>query len=73
MALISDRAEEAGLAQGLAFGVMNLGWALGAALGPAAGGALAQAGGDVVPYLLLALLCLATLAYSQPRLRPRSA
>jgi len=73
MALISDRAEEAGLAQGLAFGVMNLGWALGAALGPAAGGALAQAGGDVVPYVLLAAICLGTLAYSQPRLRPSSA
>ena len=43
MALISDRAEHAGIAQGLAFGVMNLGWAMGAAVGPAAGGALAQA------------------------------
>ena len=70
MALISDRAEHAGIAQGLAFGVMNLGWAMGAAVGPAAGGALAQASGDVVPYLLLAGICLATLAYSQPRLRP---
>ena len=73
MALISDRAEHAGIAQGLAFGVMNLGWAMGAAVGPAAGGALAQASGDVVPYLLLAGICLATLAYSQPRLRLRSA
>jgi MFS family permease len=73
MALISDRAEQAGIAQGLAFGVMNLGWALGAALGPAAGGALAQAGGDVVPYLLLAAICAVTLVYSQPRLRLRSA
>ena len=46
---------------------------MGAAVGPAAGGALAQASGDVVPYLLLAGICLATLAYSQPRLRLRSA
>ena len=73
MALVSDGAERAGIAQGLAFGVMNLCWAAGAAIGPAAGGALAQAAGDVVPYVLLAGICLATLAYSQPRLRPSSA
>ena len=34
MALVSDRAEVAGLAQGLAFGVMNSAWALGALVGP---------------------------------------
>ena len=73
MALVSDSAERNGIAQGLAFGVMNLGWALGAVIGPAAGGALAQSAGDVVPYLLLAGICLATLAYSQSRSRPRSA
>jgi MFS family permease len=73
MALVSDGAERAGIAQGLAFGVMNLAWAAGAAAGPAAGGALAESAGDVLPYVLLAALCLATLAYSQPRLRPRSA
>jgi len=73
MALVSDSAERAGIAQGLAFGVMNLAWAAGAAIGPAAGGALADSAGDVLPYLLLAGICLATLAYSQPRLRPRSA
>jgi MFS family permease len=73
MALVSDGAERAGIAQGLAFGVMNLAWAAGAAVGPAAGGALGQSAGDVVPYVLLAAICLATLAYSQPRLRPRSA
>ena len=65
MALVSDSAERNGIAQGLAFGVMNLGWALGAVIGPAAGGALAQSAGDVVPYLLL--------AYSQSRSRPSSA
>jgi MFS family permease len=73
MALVSDGAERAGIAQGLAFGVMNLAWASGAAIGPAAGGALADSAGDVLPYVLLAGICLATLAYSQPRLRPRSA
>src|SRR3954454_1617237 len=73
MALVSDGAERAGIAQGLAFGVMTLAWAAGAATGPAVGGALGQSFGDVLPYLLLAALCLATLVYSQPRLRPRSA
>ena len=34
IALVSDRAEHAGLAQGLAFGVMNTAWAIGALLGP---------------------------------------
>ena len=46
MALVSDRAEAAGLAQGLAFGVMNTAWALGNLTGPAAGGALAERFGD---------------------------
>jgi MFS family permease len=73
MALVSDSAERNGISQGLAFGVMNLGWSLGAVIGPAAGGALAQSAGDVLPYLLLAGICLATLAYSQPRSRPSSA
>ena len=73
MALVSDGAERAGIAQGLAFGVMNLAWAAGAATGPAVGGALGESFGDVLPYLLLAALCLATFVYSQPRLRPRSA
>ncbi len=61
MALVSDRAELAGLAQGLAFGTMNSAWALGALLGPSLGGALADWSGDPVPYLLCSLLCAATL------------
>jgi MFS family permease len=73
MALVSDSAERNGIAQGLAFGVMNLGWALGAVIGPAAGGALAQASSDTLAYLLLAAICLGTLAYSQSRLRPSRA
>ena len=51
MALVADRAELAGLAQGIGFGVMNSAWAAGALLGPALGGALAQVFGDAVPYL----------------------
>jgi MFS family permease len=73
MALVSDSAERNGIAQGLAFGVMNLGWALGAVIGPAAGGALAQSAGDTFPYVLLAVICVGTLAYSQARFRPSSA
>jgi MFS family permease len=74
MALVSDTAEQNGISQGLVFGVMNGAWAFGNVVGPAAGGALAQSAGDALSYLLLAGICLATLAvalgYSQPRLRP---
>jgi MFS family permease len=71
MALISHGAEAAGLAQGLAFGLMNACWGVGALIGPAAGGALAGAAGDTIPYLILAVLCLATWAgtrvgYAEP-------
>ena len=62
MAIIADGAERLGLAQGLAFGVMNASWAVGAVAGPAAGGALASAAGDALPYLLMAGLCVVTLA-----------
>jgi len=76
MALVSDTAEQNGIAQGLVFGVMNGAWAIGNVIGPAAGGALAESAGDALTYLLLAALCLATLGvavvYSQPRLRPSS-
>jgi MFS family permease len=74
MALTSRRAETAGLAQGLAFGVMNSAWALGNVTGPVAGGALASAFGDAVPYLLGAGLCALTLLATQRvasgRMRP---
>jgi MFS family permease len=56
-ALIADGAEEVGLAQGVAFGLMNAAWAVGAAVGPAAGGALAGASGDWLPFALAGLLC----------------
>jgi MFS family permease len=80
MALISDGAERRGIAPALAFGVMNGAWAAGNVVGPAIGGALADAAGDAVPYLLLAGICMLTLlatlpaapAYLQTRSRPRS-
>jgi MFS family permease len=62
MALLSDSADRIGLAQGLAFGLMNMAWGAGNAIGPVLGGALADAAGDAVPFLIMAAFCLATLA-----------
>ena len=64
IALVSDRAEAVGLTQGLGFGIMNTAWALGNMSGPSAGGALAEFGGDGLPYALAAALCALTLAAS---------
>src|SRR5205823_1912472 len=61
-ALIAEGAERSGLAQGMAFGLMNAAWASGALIGPAAGGAVAAASGDVVPFLIAAGLCAAAWA-----------
>jgi len=61
-ALIAEGAERSGLAQGMAFGLMNAAWAMGALIGPAAGGAVAAATGDVVPFLVSAGFCAAALA-----------
>jgi MFS family permease len=62
MALLSDASEEAGLAQGLAFALANVAWAVGHLVGAGGGGALAEATADAVPYGLLGLICAATLA-----------
>jgi MFS family permease len=69
MALIADGAERAGLAQGLAFGLMNAAWAAGNSVGPSAGGFLADRAGDAAPYLIAGALCVGTLAASRVRLR----
>jgi MFS family permease len=61
MSLLSDGAERQGVAQGLAFGVMNSAWALGAVGGPAIGGAIAQLTSDTASYLVAAGVCLGTL------------
>jgi MFS family permease len=61
IALVSDRAEANRMPQTLAFGLMNVAWAIGAMTGPAAGGALADAVGDPAPYILCAALALVTL------------
>lgn len=60
MALLSDGADRAGLAQGLAFGLMNGAWATGNVVGPALAGALADASGDAVPFVIAAGACAAT-------------
>ncbi len=76
MALTSHRAETVGLAQGLAFGVMNTAWAAGAVVGPTTGGALADAYGNAVPYVVGAALCALTLAATYGaagRMAPREA
>ena len=71
MGLISHGAERVGVAQGLAFGLMNACWGVGALVGPAAGGALAGVAGDSAPYVILAGLCLATyLATRAGRAQP---
>jgi MFS family permease len=76
MSLASHRADAAGLAQGLAFGVVNTAWALGELIGPTIGGALAESVGDAAPYLVGASLCLVTLAATYRvagRMRPDAA
>jgi MFS family permease len=61
MALLSDGAERIGLAQGLAFGLMNAAWGGGNSLGPVLGGGLADVAGDAFPFALMAGFCALTL------------
>src|SRR6516162_3411833 len=68
-ALVSAGAEDSGLNQGIAFSLSNLTWAGGQAIAASGSGALAQATSDLVPYLLLALACLGTLAGLMSRAR----
>ena len=70
----ADGADRAGLGHGLALGLVNLVWGVGAVVGPVAGGAVAGWAGDRVAYLLLATLCLAAaLAMRSGRLREQHA
>jgi MFS family permease len=64
MALLADAAERMGLAQGVAFGLMNVAWGAGNALGPPLGGLLADAAGDALPYALAAAVCAFTLLFA---------
>jgi MFS family permease len=65
-ALLSGGAHRLGLNQGLAFGLANLAWASGQAIAATASGAIADATSDLVPYALLAAICLATLIAIRP-------
>jgi predicted MFS family arabinose efflux permease len=62
LSLVSDGADTLGVEPGFVFALTNLAWALGQAAGSAGSAGLAQAAGDPVPYLLLAGICLGTLA-----------
>lgn len=56
MALLSDTIERAGVAQWLAFALVNLAWAGGQVLGGSGGGGLADATSDATAYLVVAAL-----------------
>jgi len=62
MAMLSDTSEAVGLDQALAFSIANISWGAGQLVGSGGGGALADATADAVPYALLGLVCLVTLA-----------
>jgi MFS family permease len=66
MSHLTDLAERRGLDYAYGFALVNLAWAPGQALGASGGGALARATSDAVPYLLLAGLCLLSLAAVSP-------
>jgi MFS family permease len=68
-AMVSRGAEHHRLNHGIAFALTNLTWAAGQAFAASASGGLAEATSDLVPYLLLAIACLATLARIAPRAR----
>jgi len=68
--LSADGADRAHLGHGIAIGIVNLTWGVGAVLGPVAGPGVAQALGDRVSYLLLAMLAaLAAVAVALPARR----
>jgi MFS family permease len=72
-ALLSDGAEDAGLPQGIVFGLFNLAWAGGQVAGAAGGAWLADATVDAVPYLVVAVLsAVSVAALSRRRLPARS-
>jgi len=50
----------------MAFGSMNAAWATGALLGPAAAGAIADATGDAIPFLIAAALCAGAFVLVRP-------
>jgi len=72
LSFLADTAEELGLEHAYAFALVTLAWAPGAAVGAAVGGTVAEATTDAVPYLVLAVACVATFVLLG-RLRPAPA
>lgn len=60
-AMVSESAHDQKLNHGIAFALTNLTWAAGQAVAASASGTIAEATSDLIPYLLLATACLATL------------
>lgn len=67
IALLSDAADDVGLAQAYAFGLVNLMWAGGQTLGAGAGSRVAEATSDAVPCVAATVLVLVTLAVGARR------
>lgn len=68
-ALLSDGAEASGLDQALGFTLFNMAWAPGNVIGATLSGAIADVAGIAPAYLVVAVVCLATLvALRHPRL-----
>jgi MFS family permease len=63
LTLLTNVSEARGLDYGYAFALVNLAWAPGETLGAAGGGSLAHATADAVPYLGLAMICIASFAF----------
>jgi MFS family permease len=61
MAMLSEGAEALGVGLGLAFGLSNVAWAAGQTAGSVASARLAEATGDRLPYLIIAVLFAVTL------------
>lgn len=61
-ALVGEGSDEAGFDHAYAYALLNLVWAAAQTVGSAGGGALAHATSDLMPYAIVALLALVTLA-----------
>jgi MFS family permease len=60
--MVSESAGELKINHGFAFALTNLTWAAGEAVAASASGAIAEATSNLVPFLILALICAVTLA-----------
>jgi MFS transporter, DHA1 family, solute carrier family 18 (vesicular amine transporter), member 1/2 len=71
--LSADGADRARLGHGIAIGIVNLTWGVGAVVGPVAGPGAAQVLGDRASYILLAMLAaVAAAAIAAPARRARA-